>query len=42
MKANPVFKINNRKIGVDYKPLIIPEINAAKGLKIAKTGPIMP
>ncbi len=26
MKANPVFKINNRKIGVDYKPLIIPEI----------------
>ena len=23
-------------------PLIIPEINAAKGLKIAKTGPIIP
>ena len=26
MKVNPVFKINNRNIGIDYKPLIIPEI----------------
>ena len=26
MKSSPVFKINNRLIGKDHKPLIIPEI----------------
>ena len=31
MKHNPVFKINNRFIGINYKPLIIPEIGINHG-----------